>query len=206
MIRRTCLILLFFALPAIAGTVSGPKHSDGTEIQCDLPSDQHLKNRGGRDGAGLCVFTSIEHSARWQNVKPLVGFRDWMTKYPGGGYPQKVDQMIDRLAKEKGVPKPAYLQAEGGDLTVLRDALKAGLMPAVTYSFSPTGRYGGQRIAHMVSLVHLDDKHAVILDNNYPGADKYEWLTVDEFRRTYAPGWAVILLNPGPPPVPKNAR
>jgi hypothetical protein len=39
-------------------------------------------------------------------------------------------------------------------------------MPAVTYGYSP--RYGG-RVAHMVNLVHLSERWAAILDNNFPG-------------------------------------
>lgn len=193
-----------------AAFVNGPSASDGTDIQCDLPGDLHLENAGGLGprgpgtGAGLCVFTSISHSARWQSVDLLVNFRDWMKNKPGGGYPQKVDKMIGQLASEKNQPPPDYIQVEGMDLDVLKLACKTGRMPAVTYSFSPTGRYGGHRIAHMVSLVHADDKHFVVLDNNYPGDKQYEWLTPEEFKKVYAPGWAVILLAPAPPPAPKN--
>lgn len=188
----------------VGASVAGPRNADGTEIACDLPDRLHLKNKGGSDGAGLCVFTSIDHAANWQNVPVLQGFRDWMTRHPGGGYPSKVDAMIDRICKDRSTGKPDYLQVEGGDLGILQRACRAGLMPSVTYSFSPTGRYGGQRIAHMVSLVHADSKWFVVLDNNYPGADKYEWLSPAEFARVYAPGWAVILLKHGPPPVPRN--
>src|SRR5581483_10835823 len=53
---------------ASAASVGGPRHDDGTEVACDLPNDLHLKNTDGSDGAGLCVFCSIAHSARWQNV------------------------------------------------------------------------------------------------------------------------------------------
>lgn len=191
-------------------SVGGKVAPDGkTEIQIDLPAALHLKNVGGSDGAGLCVFTSISHSARWCNVGLLADFRDWMKKYPGGGYPTKVDQKIAQIAKEKGVTPPSYLNVEGGKeiLDVLRAACASGRMPGVTYSFSPTKRYGGQKIAHMVSLVHLDDKHACVLDNNFPGIDKYEWMSVEEFLRTFTggrSGWAVILLDPGPPPLPWN--
>jgi hypothetical protein len=192
----------------VGAKVGGSVAPDGTEIQIDLPGELHLRNKGGRDGAGLCVFTSINHSAYWQNVRVLQKFRDWMTKHPGGGYPSKVDKMIAQICKEEGVPVPDYIQVEGSDLEPLRLACKTGRTPGVTYCFSPSGRYGGQRIAHMVSLVHLDDKWAGILDNNYPGADKIEWLTIEEFKKTYmggGGGWGVILLNPGPPPVPRNS-
>lgn len=206
--------LLILAAPIVyAASVGGNKAPDGkTEIHCDLPGSEHLKNKGGSDGSGLCVFTSIDHSARWQQVPQLIGFRDWMTKHPGGGYPSKVTKMISLICKERGMPEPAYIQVEGADLEVLKKACASGRMPGVTYCFSPTGRYGGSRIAHMTSLVHADEKYFAILDNNYvqPGvpADKeIEWLSPEEFKRTYTGGgggWAVILLSSGPPPVPRN--
>lgn len=178
------------------------------DIQINVPCWQ---NHGNFFANGIlvhnCVFTSINHSAYWQNVEVLQKFRDWMTKHPGGGYPSKVDKMIKQVCQESGVPVPDYIQIEGGDLEPLKLACRTGRMPGITYCFSPSGRYGGQRIAHMVSLVHLDDKWAAILDNNYPGEDKLEWLTIDEFKRTYmgnGGGWGVILLNPGPPPIPCN--
>lgn len=68
------------ALPYQA-RVGGPTAPDGrTEIHVDLPPSQHLKNKGGSDGAGLCVFTSIDMAARWQDVKQLIGFRDWIDR------------------------------------------------------------------------------------------------------------------------------
>ena len=45
------------------------------------------------------------------------------------------------------------------------------------------------------------------LDNNFPGEDKYEWMTVDEFLHTFTAGrsgWAIVLLDAGPPLLPWN--
>lgn len=202
--------------------VGGKIAPDGkTELQIDLPGSQHLRNKGGNDrtrlnprgepgkGSGLCVFTSIEHAARWANVTSLIDFRDWMTTKPGGGWPQKVDAMIAEKCKQLGVQPPEYIQLQGGRelLDILRSALASNRMIGVTYSFSPTGRYGGAKIAHMVNLVHLDSQYACVLDNNEPGEDKYEWMSVEEFVRTFTngrAGWAVILLDRGPPPFPFN--
>lgn len=195
------------SLPAGAH-VGGNVAPDGTKLHNDIPGIWHLKNKAGRDGSGLCVFTAIDHAARWQGVTPLIGFRDWMTRRPGGGYPQKVDAMITAICREKGVPRPKYLQVEGVDLEILKKACASGRVPGVTYGYSPSGRYGGQRISHMVSLVHADEQNFCVLDNNYPGPTNYEWLTPREFlgayRSTSGQGWAVILLSPGPPPYPKN--
>jgi hypothetical protein len=187
-------------------TVGGNVAPDGTELQIDLPGDLHLKNVGGSDGAGLCVFTSISHSARWQSVKVLEDFQTWMKKHPGGGYPAKVKKMISQVCKERNTPEPDYIQVEGKDLEILKLACKTGRMPGVTYGRSPSGRYNGGRISHMVSLVHADDRNFCVLDNNFPGADKYEWMTPAEFSATYTlggGGWAVILLSPGAPPAPR---
>lgn len=207
-----CLFALVLGLsadsPLNVGASIGPNSPEGFAPRNDLPAEWHLRNKGGSDSAGLCVFTSIDHSARWQDVPQLVGFRDWMTRYPGGGWPQKVDQMIAKISTERGMSTPQYLQVEGDDLEILKRACKSGRVPGVTYGYSPAGRYNRKRISHMVSLVHADDKYFCVLDNNYPGPDKYEWLTPAEFRKTYTDtsgeGWSVILLNPGAFPYPKN--
>jgi len=207
------IALLIFGAFVVAGgaaRVGGNVSPDGsTEIGCDLPARLHLRNTGGSDGLGLCVFTSIAHGARWQNLALLEDFRDWMKSRPGGGWPEKVDRMIAAIAAEKKQPVPEYLQLQGGKelFPIFRAALESGRMVQVTYSFSPTRRYGGAKISHMVSLVGLTDRWAVILDNNYPGGDNYEWMSVDQFAATFTggrAGWAFILLNGGPPPLPHN--
>jgi hypothetical protein len=138
-----------------------------------------------------------------------------MTTRPGGGWPEKVDRVIDDLCRARKTPRPAYLQIEGRDVELLRRACRGGRMPSVTYAFSPAGRYGGARIAHMVNLVHADDRWFAVLDNNFPGT--IEWMSPAEFQRVWTgggansggangggQGWAVILLADGPPPPPVN--
>ena len=71
--------------PRAAVTTNGLTPDGKYAADCDLPNDLHLKNLGGSDGAGLCVFTSISHAARWQHVDVLKDFRDYMTRFPGGG-------------------------------------------------------------------------------------------------------------------------
>lgn len=208
--NKVLLATLLGASLLTSASVGGKLSPDGKEIDVDLPDSQQMRNVGGSDGAGLCVYTSIAHAARWQNVEALEDFQKWMTKYPGGGYPEKVTKKISEICKSKGLPEPRYIQVEGGKemLDVMRAALKSGRMVSCTYSFSPSGRYGGGRISHMVNLVYLSETHACILDNNFPGTKALEWITVDEFLRTFTggrAGWAVILLDPGPPPFPYTA-
>ena len=202
---RVVLAVLTFGAPAQVG---GPIHPDGTEVHIDLPAERHQKNVGGRDGAGLCVFTSIGMAADWAGETVLIDFRDWMRQHPGGGYPSKVDRMITQLCKERNAAPPAYLQIQSNDLELLAQAVRQGHLASVTYCRSPTGRYGGQRVAHMVNCVAAragGQRLWAVLDNSYPGT--IEWMTEEQFRAAYTGlggGWAVPLLQAGPPPVPRN--
>lgn len=204
--KRIVLALVLIATPLAAQefgklSLGGPVGPDGkTEVVCDLPVSERMRNVGGRDGAGLCVFTSIMHSARWQNEQRLWNFQADMRKEPGGGWPGKVDTMIARYGK--GTP---YLQYEGGDPAILEVALATGRMPGVTYN-GHDPHYRGS-IAHMVSLIYLDKTQAVVLDNNFVGEHELVWMSRDEFLsrwRGSGGGWAIVLLSPPPPPVPTN--
>ncbi len=196
--------------PSPVGELTGAKVGgriapDGTPIQIDLPGDRHLKNKGGSDGAGLCVFTSAEHCGDWHDEPAWIGFRDWMTKFPGGGYPSKFDAMVKKRCAALNIPVPNYLNVSGADIGLIEKLLAAGIPVGMTYDHSPTGRYGGGRIAHMVNCVHARGDCFGILDNNYPGADKIEWLTRREFQ-SVKPDWIVALISDGPPPVPRPAQ
>ncbi len=201
------ITILACCICAAGAQIGGTKSPAGADMQMQLPTSHHIRNRGGSDGAGLCVFASLHHTGDWQSEPVFFGLFEYMFRYPGGGYPSKVDAVIERYAKERGLAKPKYIQIEDSNLEVLKLACRNGYMPGVTYSYSPTGRYGGSKIAHMVTLVHADDEWFAILDNNYPGS--YEWMTPKEFAGTYAyggQGWSVILLEKSPPPAPKNKR
>ena len=190
---------------------NGRKFEDGTEISCDLPGDLHRRNTASK-GLGNCVFTSIHHSAIWQNIPAVQEFPKWLiTKgIPGGGYPAKVDKLIPQICKDRGLPIPEYIQIENADHETLVLAHKTGRMTCVTYARSPTGRYGGQRIAHMTNLVHADANWIVCLDNNYMPKDpanpsNYEWMTPEEGKRAGIYDWVIVFLPPPPPPPPRNS-
>jgi len=184
-------VLLVLVCSLIGATVGGNKAPDGTEVHCDLPGDLHRHNTTSR-GQGCCVWTSIHHAALWQNVPAYEEAPRWIQKHgiPGGASSGSVQKYLPQRAQERGYPAaPPFLNYEGSDLELLRLACRTGRMPCVTYSFSPTGRYGRARIAHMVNLVHADDKWFAVLDNNFPGADRIEWMTPEEFQRTWR-AWA----------------
>jgi hypothetical protein len=215
--RTVTLALLALALTsacilaqddATEAQVGGPVTPDGEPIQCLLPRALHMRNTGGigprgpGTGAGLCVFTSIEMAGRYQNVPELDGLQKYMTTRPGGGWPEKVTQVLREYARSRGQDEVRYVQVEGRDLGILRLALKTGRPVSVTTGYLPG--YSG-RIAHMTNLMHAGNKWWGILDNNFPG--RWAWLTEAEFSRSYnshGQGWAVILLAPAPPPAPKE--
>lgn len=203
--RLALALVLLVAAWAHAQTFrpSGPTEN-GTRAVCDPPKELHIRNVGGSDGAGLCVFTSCELSSRWQS-SALDGFQAWMRRRPGGGWPEKLEQELTKFCREQRRPIPDYIQHTGGDEEFLDLAVKTGRMPAVTYA----GRddfYTG-RIAHMVNLAHLDTTTAAIIDNNRPGV--WVWMTRRDFLQRWRDmngGWAVVFLDPPPPPYTSEPR
>ena len=183
-------------------SLGGYTAPDGTPVQIDFPLEEDIRNIGSKiDSYGLCVMSSIEMSSRWNNLVQARGIRDWAANFPGGGYPVKVDKQIKQFCKENNIEIPPYLQYEGRSLEVLEKCLKTYRIASVTYNGRDGVRYRGP-IAHMVNLVHLDDKWAAIYDNNGK-AGQLIWMTPREFRDRWlggGNGWAFFWLTPPPPP------
>jgi hypothetical protein len=199
--------------PSSDDYIGGATH-DGRTVTIDLPRDQRLKNTVGTDRSGLCVGTSIEHSARWQYVPELIGLQKFLTQFPGGGWPQRVDDFLTQKVKAAhgNMADVQYIQITTFDEKKLDLALRTGRMPAITYGYSP--RYG-EPVSHMVNIVYKDDKYCVFLDNNFP--DTYEWTSLSEGLRRIKlrlldsaghtdnnGGWFIVLLATAPPPDPKD--
>ncbi len=212
-------VLLLLLVPAglvaqradapVGASVGGKISPAGKEIQCDLPDDLQKKNISSK-GQGCCTHRSVGNAALYQNVPALIDFAEWVQSkgLPGGGWPKGMSERITLICKDRGVPEPAYIQTESDDLDIIKLALKCGRMVCCTYDRSPTGRYGGGKIAHMLNVIFMDDQHACIADNNYTTSAQYEWMTVAEFRKaSSAPRWVFILLEgSGPPAPPKNRK
>jgi hypothetical protein len=202
----TVLALVLFAVspsfPApTEGGLTNPLDSK-TEVGTPLPSNFKFKNVGGTDGAGLCVFASITYCARYQNERKLIDLFDKMKREKGGGWPEKVDAMIKKYG-----PGTQYIQDTSGNYDLLVLAIKTGRPVGVTYDGHDSHYGPNATIAHMVQLVYADDKFACISDNNFPGDNQYMWMSKSDFITRWKGnhgGWCVILLNPGPPPVPHN--
>ena len=208
----TTLLAVACAAPILAqrgGSAVAGRAYEGEELAADLPGREHIKNIGSRlDGAGMCVFSSVEMAARWQGLESFRGWRDWCAQnYRGGGYPSKVDALVKVWCQKKGIAIPPYVQYEGRDpKPILELCDRTGRMACITYGYSP--RYGGGTIYHMTCCPKFGGRWAVCLDNNFPGEDRYEWMMLDEMvRRVKHPGgsaWVFAWLAPAPPPCPRN--
>lgn len=200
----------------VEAKVGGFSTPNGKPAQIQYPPERHTRNTTGTDGSGLCVFTSMKHAGDWQEDTLFVKQLEFMRTQRGGGYPEKVNEVLKKASTKYNLQIPPYIQVQDTDIDILKIALKNGYMPCVTYGISPTGRYGGRPIAHMVNLIHGDNDFFGVLDNNYVGESGIEWMTPEEFKKAYIThpdktgrpvpgnGWAVILLTPSPPPAPKN--
>jgi hypothetical protein len=196
----------FSALPALGVEqiqVGGPE-LDGVSVSCDLPDERHLKNVGGSDGAGLCVFASATMAADFHGRKEMLDFFQWMRKKPGGGYPEKFAKMVKEYCAEKGIAEPEFVQITNGDVDFLEAASDARIMLGFTYG-GADGVFYRSEVAHMCCLLYFSRKthRAAILDNNNPG--KILWMSDEELVKRWKAmqgGWALAWMAPPPPPIP----
>jgi hypothetical protein len=195
--------------------VDGPQH-DGHEITVDLAPEQQFRNIGSKlDGAGMCVFTSIEMAARAQGLEQMRGYRDWWASVSkGGGWPDQVDKSLKAWFKHKGIQPIPYVQYEGKEPERVMSLIdKTGRMACITYGW---GERYGTSIAHMVCSPGFRGKYGVVLDNNFVakktanGWDEniYEWMDQAELCRRMKLGsgaaWIFVWLPPPPPPAARN--
>lgn len=193
------------------------RESDGEVVTADFPGTLYIQNIGShKDGAGMCVMTSITMLAHYLGLTDYYGLRDWCANEPGGAYRQKVDDQIKRYERAMGIKNPIpYLQYEGPSPEMVLESIDHARLPfAHTYGWSP--RYG-HRIAHMVANVHYgigQERLSVVLDNNpmsdfdIPGGKFLEWMPKEEMVRRAKLGqggnmWLFAWLAPPPPPCPK---
>ena len=210
---RVVAVLLFLicsrSASAQSSFINGLTHQ-GYDITADLPGSQQIRNIGSkRDGAGMCVFSAIEMAALHCGLEEMRGWRNWCAaNYKGGGWPAKVDKCLADWFHAKQLAPIGYVQYQGRDPAKILDLIdKTGRMGCMTYGYSP--RYGGP-IQHMTNCVMFREKYAVVLDNNFPGEDRYEWMERKELvRRTIYPNasaWVFCWTPAAPPPSPRNLK
>lgn len=166
----------------------------GVRASAPIPPEDHIKNEGGSDGAGLCVISSILANGRYQHVPGLEGGKDselWREAKarPGGYYPEKLEKLVN-----EALPGEQWFSWEGDGTDLLERYSAAGYPIGATMN---TGAlYNYMPIHHMISLIHLDRDWACVVDNNDPG--KYHWMPAREFGRRFpdaGKGWGFVWLR-----------
>ena len=202
MFRRLAFLYIFLAATT-AWAQSPDKHGEvaldqpryqGTTANAPIPPELHIRNEGGSDGAGLCVISSILANGMYQGVPGLEGgkrstlWRDAKSR-PGGYYPGKLEDLLKRT-----MPGEKWFSWEG-DGTDLVAAYSAKGFP-IGATMNTGALYGYQPIHHMISVIHLDDSWACVVDNNDPG--KYHWMPRREYDRRFVDGkqgWGFVWLR-----------
>lgn len=204
-LKRLASPILALVLASSASAQSGrwevvteePEYQ-GVKASVPIPPEYHIPNEGSAvDGLGLCVGSSLLINGAYQGVPGMeLGKNSEWWRYlkarPGGSYPSKLEADVRKL-----YPDEKWVSWEGRVTDLIAEYTRKGYPVAATMN---TGlQYKWQGIHHMVSVVHLDDKYACIVDNNDPGY--YHWMSADDYKRRFVDGqtgWLFVWLrDPG---------
>ncbi len=132
---------------------------------------------------GSCVHATLVTLLRWQGKEGVA--REWRREFYGGEYASTIARKMD----SRGI---RYAYITNGDVKFLEWACRTRRGCGIAIN-------GG---AHMVTLVHLDEEWAAILDNN--NTSKFTWIPrgdlIAEWKASY--GWAVTPLYSPSAPLP----
>lgn len=137
-------------------------------------------------GEGSCVHASMYTVLHWQGQHAMAEW--WKQSYHSGDIPERLEEKLNYA-------KLRYAETRTGDVRFLEWAMRTRRACAVCVQ-------GGR---HMVTLVHLDDKWAGILDSNSP--QQIKWLSRNAFLDDWTTTdfkWAVTVIYTPPPPPPRR--
>ena len=150
----------------------------------NVPLALRQSNWLGSNREGSCVHASMISLFRWQGRYRTADY--WRKTYGNGEWPEDMAAKFDR----EGI---RYAYVENGDVRFLEWACRTRRGCGITVM-------GG---AHMVALVHLDDRWAALLDNN--NVSKFIWVPretlIAEWKASY--GWAVTPIYTPAAPLPQ---
>lgn len=130
---------------------------------------------------GSCVWASTITLLHWQGQHDLA---EWVRRTRGNGeWPENWSRQMDAAGIR-------YAMTTDGNVEFLEWAVRTRRGAAVTV-------LGG---AHMVNLIHLDDRWACLLDNNNPAT--HLWVPRDRFLAEWhaSRGWGLtVVYSPYPP-------
>jgi len=151
----------------------------------NLPKSLRQQNWLGSANEGSCVYATMVMALRWQ------GRHDLAAKMKGYGNGSWSERLTADFTRE-GI---RFAETETGDVKFLEWACRTRRGCGITWG------YNGRASGHMLLLVHLDDKYAAILDNNFP--TKITWYKREALLNFWksGSGWAVT-PSVGPPAAP----
>jgi len=182
---------ILFAL-ALLASVTGCEVTENTGNRAvqkerptvNIPLALRQSNWRGSRGEGSCVHATMISLFRWQGRVNTANH--WRRTYGNGEWPDDMAAKFDR----EGI---RYAYVTNGDVRFLEWSCRTRRGCGITVM-------GG---AHMVALVHLDDKWAAILDNN--NVSKFAWVPretlIAEWKASY--GWAVAPVYTPVAPLPQ---
>jgi hypothetical protein len=150
----------------------------------NIPPALRQRNWIGNRQEGSCVHATMISLLRWQGRRNAADY--WRQKYGSGEWPEDLAAKFDK----EGI---RYAYVTNGDVRFLEWSCRTRRGCGITVM-------GG---AHMVALVHLDEKWAALLDNN--NVSKFTWVPretlIAEWKASY--GWAVTPIYTPAAPLPQ---
>lgn len=179
------LLALLAQTPDARGEVATREDTyQGQAASAPILDKFHIRNEGGSDGAGLCVYASVVMAGATQGVADLATLKAsalWRhaKSRPGGSYPEKLARDLNAVYPfEKYGEK--WQQYTGTDFEVLEKWSKEGRTVASTMNTG--GLYNYQPIHHMIDVIGFKrGGYAGVVDNNEPYIRR--WMPAKEFER-----------------------
>jgi hypothetical protein len=137
----------------IGTKIGGSIAPDGrTEIACDLPTSLPPKTSAAATAPDSASSPASGTPRAGRTSRFSKTSRPGCDATPAADTRRRSTPRSSRSAPNAVCRRLRTCRSRGRDLDILNRACRTGRMPSVTYSFSPTGRYGGQRIAHIILL------------------------------------------------------
>jgi len=180
--KHLLLILVLLVAGCETPRASAPNKQERPTV--NVPALMRQSNWRGPHGQGSCVHATMISLFRWQYRLRTADY--WRRAYGDGEYPEGLAAKFDH----EGI---RYAYVENGDVRFLEWACRTRRGCGITVM-------GG---AHMIALVHLDDKWAALLDNN--NVERFIWVPretlIAEWKASY--GWAVTPIYTPAAPLPQ---
>ena len=189
-VGKVYALAMVFVMLIIAMAGCAPSYSRKTyttpaaEIpRVNVPASMRQQNWIGNQGYGSCTHASLITLLRWNGRDRLANA--WKRTHGNGEGPYSLARQLDY-----GGVRYAYVT--NGSVQFLEWAISTRRGCNITVK-------GGR---HMVTLVHLDETHAAVLDNNKPGS--FIWMPrntlISEWKSSM--GWAIAPVYVPAAPLP----